>query len=56
MTTVNWTPVKLIRFQKAYREARETNRDSFVFEGNEFVTLYAKYLIEYLESVFEQRR
>jgi hypothetical protein len=37
------------RFRKAYESAVKANKDSFTFDGNEFVTNYAKYLLEYLD-------
>jgi len=37
------------RLKTAYEAARQQGLDSFVFEDNEFVTNYAKYLIEYIE-------
>jgi len=35
---------------KAYKEARSNNKETFMFEGKEILTDYAKYLIEYLEA------
>lgn len=39
----------LERFKKAHAEA---NGKNFTFDGHEFVSNYAKYLIEYLEPRF----
>lgn len=63
MTFINWesndmaeTPMvefnkaKLIKFKKAYDKAEKADTESFVFEGNEYILGYAKYLIEYLEG------
>ena len=33
----------------AYKKARESNKDFFIYKQGELVTDYAKYLIEYLE-------
>lgn len=38
--------------KKQYNEAVESNQQSFVFEGNELLVSYAKYLIEYLSDKF----
>lgn len=50
MKTINWTAEMLERLKKAYAHAVETNLESFEFDGNEFNTNYAKYLIEYLDN------
>jgi hypothetical protein len=52
MVTLTWTKDKLKRFKKVYSKAVAENEESFFFEGNEFVTGYAKYLIEYLSPKF----
>jgi len=39
----------LQQFKKAYKKATKELKTIFTFEGNEFDTGYAKYLIEYLE-------
>jgi hypothetical protein len=38
------------RLRKRYKEAVEKKEDQFEFEGNKYVTSYAKYLLEYLDS------
>lgn len=35
--------------KKAYKKAVEKNKDYFVYRDSEFITSYAKYLIEFLE-------
>jgi len=50
--TINWTPEMLRRFKMAYKDAVAAKKDTFLFDGNEFVVSYAKYLIEYLDSIF----
>lgn len=37
------------RLREAYTQAVKRNADSFTFEGNVFVTDYAKYLLEFLD-------
>jgi hypothetical protein len=51
-STISWTREKLKRLVAAHAEAVRTSKTEFTFEGNEFVTSYAKYLIEYLKGVF----
>lgn len=53
---INWTPAMLRRMKTAYKAAVEGGRDTFVFDGNEFVTSYAKYLIQYLDSLFGNKQ
>jgi len=43
---------KLERFKKALRAAPE-GEDRFVFEGHVVLKAYAKYMIEYLETLLE---
>ena len=48
---INWTPEMARRFKRTYEEAKRVKggKETFMFDGNEFVLDYAKYLIEYLE-------
>ena len=46
--TVPWDRPKLERLKKAY--AGNKSEDMFWFEGERYVSRYAKYLIEYLEK------
>lgn len=46
--TVTWTRPMLARFKQAHKKA---NGSEFIFDGNRYVSDYAKYLIEYLEDV-----
>ncbi len=41
---------ELINLKRSYTLAVEENKEQFTFKGNELLTSYAKYLIEYLES------
>ena len=45
--TITFDIAKLKQFKKAYNLATE---EVFIFEGQEFLKSYAKYLIEYLET------
>jgi hypothetical protein len=42
--------VEIQELKKAYKKALEEKQESFVYEGYELVTDYAKYLLEYLEG------
>lgn len=49
---IKWTPEMLVRFKRAYAKALKGDIGAFEFEGHNFLPEYAKYLIEYLDSVF----
>ena len=49
--SIQWTPSMFRRFKKAFKQ---TTTNSFIFDNQEYVTAYAKYLIEYLEDRFAQ--
>jgi len=51
---LNFTPVMAKQFKAAYLEAckTKTKDECFIWDGNEFVLGYAKYLVEYLEMQF----
>ena len=51
--TINWTRPKLQEFRAEHERHKHKDRikDTFTFEGHEFVVGYAGYLIEYLEGV-----
>lgn len=48
-----WARVELQQFESVYKKAVAEDADTFVFDGHEFVTNYAKYLIEYLEGLLK---
>jgi len=50
--TIEWTPEKLANLRKVYDYNVKHGKESFVFEGNEYLVAYAKYLIEYLQTRF----
>lgn len=49
---VVFTPSKLKELKELYQWAVEKEADGFAFDGHIYLTGYAKYLIEYLESQF----
>jgi hypothetical protein len=55
MKQLSFTKEQFATFKKRYKIALKLKDDSFWFEGNEFLTSYAKYLIEYIESLEPQQ-
>jgi len=53
MDTIKFTPEKVISLKKEYKKAVDSNQETFMFDGKELVVGYAKYLIEYLDSVLK---
>ncbi len=51
-TTVTWTKSKFEEFKVVWQKAHDQEVESFIFEGNEYLVTYGRYLIEYLEYVF----
>jgi hypothetical protein len=49
----SFTKEKLKAFKKAYETAKMKAQATFIFEGDEYIVNYAKYLIEYLEDKFK---
>ena len=47
---VKFDRAKLIEFKKHYEQATKMHLETMMFDGNEYVMTYAKYLIEYLEG------
>jgi hypothetical protein len=50
---IEWTPVQLASFKRAYNDATKASAAQFKWQGHDFLTAYAKYLIEYLETQFQ---
>ena len=50
--TVTWSPTDFKYFKRAYTNAVKGGNEQFKFHGNDFVTGYAKYLIQYLENEY----
>lgn len=46
----SWNPSGLPRFRVAYAAAIRNNKDSFVFDGQNYPIKYAKHLIDHLEK------
>lgn len=44
---------KLERLKAAYKKAVENGKESFFFDGQEYLTTYAKYVIEYFKTKFK---
>jgi len=51
--TISFNHPTYTRFKKVYQSAVRNNIEIFVFDGHEFLTAYAKYIIEYLKPKFE---
>ena len=43
------------RLKKEYQRSVDNNVEIFVFDGHELLTSYAKYMIEYLTTKFNQK-
>jgi phage anti-repressor protein len=54
MNQINFNREKFDELKQLYKIACDTGREIFMFEGNELLTSYAKYLIEYLAQIFER--
>ena len=52
---IEFTPEVLKNLKAEYNKAVESGQEIFIFQGNELLTDYAKYLIQYVESQFEAR-
>lgn len=50
MDNITWTREKREQLRKAYAEARQAGKDVFEFDGHEYVTRYAGYLLKYLDA------
>ena len=50
MKEVVFTEKTLKEFEIAYEKALKAQHNTFVFEGNEYLPGYAKYMIEYLKT------
>jgi hypothetical protein len=47
--TVEFDENDYLAFRKRYRQAVKNKEESFKFKGNEYLTTFAKYVLEYLE-------
>jgi len=46
---------QFILFKQAYEEAVRLKHRIFIFNGQELLTGYAKYMIEYLDPIFNKQ-
>lgn len=53
---ITYTKESVERLRGRYREAVACGENEFVFDGKEYVTDYAKYMLEYLEGVFSDEK
>lgn len=51
--TISFNQKSFKNFKSEYNSAVKNGVEIFTFEGHEFLTSYAKYMIEYLKSKFE---
>ncbi len=49
---VTWTPAKLARLRKAWQTVKDDPNKVFTFDGLDYLSSYARYLIEYLDGQF----
>ena len=52
MADIKFNEEKRDELRKAYEDALRNKKETFMFEGREMVTAYAKYLLEYLDLEF----
>lgn len=53
---IEFTKEKANRLHKHHDKAVKENKDIFVFDGNEYVTKYAFYLLQYLDNKFNNKK
>lgn len=53
MKMINFDRQKLKELKNLYNKAVKDNKESFTYNGDEYLTSYAKYVIEYLETKFK---
>jgi hypothetical protein len=53
--TISFNKTTFLSLKNEYQKAVETSKNTFMFEGNELLTNYAKYLIEYLTPTFKTK-
>jgi len=49
---IEFDAAKVKRLRKEYDKAARNGDKSFTFEGNDYMTDYAKYMLQYLEEKF----
>jgi hypothetical protein len=55
-TTINFTKEKVEELRKLYNHAVENKIELFQFEGNDILTEFAKYMLQYLDSKFKNSK
>ena len=50
---INFDKSKTERLETAYKKAKEQDKFQFEFEEKEYITDYAKYLLEHLQSTMK---
>lgn len=53
LPTIEFNSVKAAEFTEMYLDAIREDKEAFVFEGNEILTRYAKYMVEQLKVKFD---
>lgn len=53
---IEFSQANIPKFKAAYSLARTKEKKTFIFEGKEFVTDYAKYVIEYIDLQFNKQQ
>jgi hypothetical protein len=48
--TIHSIAIEYKQFKKAYNKALEDNKTDFFYGGHQFLTSYAKYLLEHLDK------
>lgn len=56
MKMINFDRQKLRELKTLYNKAVKENKESFMYNGDEYLTSYAKYVIEYLETRFNETK
>lgn len=56
MSIVNFNKEKFELLKKRYLTACENSEETFVFDGEEYLTKFAQYVIQYLADKFERKR
>ncbi len=51
VNTVDFDKATVKRLHQAYNEAVKNKDEAFIFEGNKYLTAYARYLLEYLDNM-----
>ena len=55
MKMINFDRQKLKELKTLYNKAVKESKESFTYNGDEYLTSYAKYMIEYLDSQFNNK-